>query len=708
MILTHSFQNLRFMRGSRAIAATLFLALLSICPLLHAQGTAFTYQGRLMESNAPANGSFEFEFSLYDAATGGTNLGTLTLEETPVVNGLFAVLLDFGPGKFNGQPRWLEIYARNDGAGGAGVVLTPRQMITAAPYAMVAGHAITAATATNLAGLIASNQLADGAVIGAKIQNGSIVNAHISPSAAIADTKLGTIATAGKVANSATTATSANSSNTIVLRNAFGSFTANAIEAKVGFIGNGSDLTGLDADSIQHGTLDTARLPSSVTLLGNTIEPSELAKPYQSGRLSVSNKAELSFLRVPFQVSFNPPFATPPVVTLGLQLNDQATDDQYRATLVSVTTTGFTAAVYTPAPETYPGLYPSGYGEGIADMVAVSNYFGVAIAQQFGSDTTNLNFAWQPTTPSISFWTNVTIVTNRQVRGPLSAATVSGNPALTYFDIPLNQYRYVRAANALGTSWGSPVSIGGPSNAHMSPLILVAGRPAMAYVDNTFGFSGQLRFLRANDSTGASWPAAGVIVTNVAGYRPSLALIGGMPAIAFFDYARNRLSFTIASNAAGTAWSPAVTVHCCQFSSPNVTLIDAGGIPAVLYNEENGASQRVVYRRADDAQGTNWSSAGYTPLEYSGYLPALGVCDGRPFALWNGVSYEQGLRYSQGLDAAGTQWTRNVNLNTEAVGGDIVARVIHGRLTVLNLQSSQLVLLQPFPDFNLNWSAIAP
>jgi hypothetical protein len=57
----------------------------------------------------------------------------------------------------------------------------------------------------------------------AAIGNGVIVNADINASAGIVDTKLATITTAGKVANSATTATSANTANAIVARDANGS-----------------------------------------------------------------------------------------------------------------------------------------------------------------------------------------------------------------------------------------------------------------------------------------------------------------------------------------------------------------------------------------------------------------------------------------------------------------------------------------------------
>jgi len=63
--------------------------------------------------------------------------------------------------------------------------------------------------------------------------DGSVTNAKVSASAAIADTKLATITTAGKVSNSATTATNANTANAIVARDASGNFSAGTITASL-------------------------------------------------------------------------------------------------------------------------------------------------------------------------------------------------------------------------------------------------------------------------------------------------------------------------------------------------------------------------------------------------------------------------------------------------------------------------------------------
>ncbi|MDQ7029822.1 MAG: hypothetical protein Q9O62_08615 [Ardenticatenia bacterium] len=102
-------------------------------------GTAFTYQGRLTDGGSPANGAYDFQFKLYDAATGGSQVGsTVTKDDVAVSDGLFTVDLDFGSGAFDGNARWLEIGVRPGGSTGAYTTLSPRQALTATPYALFA------------------------------------------------------------------------------------------------------------------------------------------------------------------------------------------------------------------------------------------------------------------------------------------------------------------------------------------------------------------------------------------------------------------------------------------------------------------------------------------------------------------------------------------------------------------------------------------
>ena len=70
-------------------------------------------------------------------------------------------------------------------------------------------------------------------VTSAMIVNDTITNDDINSAAAIVDTKLATISTAGKVSNSATTATANNNASTIVARDASGNFFAGTITANL-------------------------------------------------------------------------------------------------------------------------------------------------------------------------------------------------------------------------------------------------------------------------------------------------------------------------------------------------------------------------------------------------------------------------------------------------------------------------------------------
>ena len=90
---------------------------------------------------------------------------------------------------------------------------------------------------------IATAYIADSAVTSAKIADGAIVNADVNASAASVDTKLATIATSGKVSNSATTATNANTASAIVARDGSGDFSAGTVTAAL--TGNASTATAL-------------------------------------------------------------------------------------------------------------------------------------------------------------------------------------------------------------------------------------------------------------------------------------------------------------------------------------------------------------------------------------------------------------------------------------------------------------------------------
>lgn len=124
------------------VALVLILVALFQCSSVQAQGTTFTYQGRLNANGAPANGVYDFNFGLFSTSSGGSLIGSADpVPGVSVTNGLFTVPMDFGA-NFPGAARWLEIAVRTNG-GAVFTTLVPRQQLTPTPYAITAGSLVS-------------------------------------------------------------------------------------------------------------------------------------------------------------------------------------------------------------------------------------------------------------------------------------------------------------------------------------------------------------------------------------------------------------------------------------------------------------------------------------------------------------------------------------------------------------------------------------
>ncbi len=140
------------MKNLMLAGAVAVCGLTALLDCARGQSPAFNYQGRLLENGQPANGVYDFTFALYDASSGGAQVGvTLTNTAVGVTNGLFALGLDFG-GNFPGADRWLEIGVRK----GANpfTILGSRQKLTSTPYAITAANLTGGLPAVQLSGVV--------------------------------------------------------------------------------------------------------------------------------------------------------------------------------------------------------------------------------------------------------------------------------------------------------------------------------------------------------------------------------------------------------------------------------------------------------------------------------------------------------------------------------------------------------------------------
>lgn len=126
------------MRKMRFLGTLVFLSAATPFAIAQTpQGSNFTYQGQINLNDAPLNDTADFEFTLWDAAAAGNMIGAAAeISDIDVVGGLFTTDLDFGVDAFNGEARWLEIRVASPSGSNAFTTLSPRQPLTAAPYAI--------------------------------------------------------------------------------------------------------------------------------------------------------------------------------------------------------------------------------------------------------------------------------------------------------------------------------------------------------------------------------------------------------------------------------------------------------------------------------------------------------------------------------------------------------------------------------------------
>jgi LPXTG-site transpeptidase (sortase) family protein len=232
-------------------------------------------------------------------------------------------------------------------------------------------------------------------------------------------------------------------------------------------------------------------------------------------------------------------------------------------------------------------------GEWVGDFCSLAVVNGVPAISYFDTYQDNLKYVYATDANGSTWSSPQTLDSIGTVGAYTSLAVVNGSPAISYYDGTNDDLKFIRAMDASGAAWNTPQTLDSSGwVGQNTSLEVINGNPAISYYDHTHA---DLKFIRATDPSGTTWNSPQTLdSTGSVGELTSLVLIGGMPAIAYLDVSSGaKIKYIVGADLNGTTWNapefignPAIT------SGTFPSLASVGGVAAISYY--NGALQFII------------------------------------------------------------------------------------------------------------------
>ncbi|MCD6282169.1 PKD domain-containing protein [bacterium] len=412
------------------------------------------------------------------------------------------------------------------------------------------------------------------------------------------------------------------------------------------------------------------------------IEPvlTATAQGNYDGTLNVTNEAGED--SQPFNYTINPPPEAPEILDIG------PTGGEIGAEItISANVSGSTPLTYN---WDFDGASSTSSSDKAAPTITLTLTPGVyacslEVSNAYGTD--NEDFSMNVYS---SFEGVMLVVDSGGVQDPpdhvgshCNLISADGRPAISYRNSTDETLQYIRADDAYGKSWpASPKIIVSAHDAgDWSSMALVGGNPAISYYNDT---DDDLMFIGSYDAAGDAWWLVPVKVDemNNAGRHTRLAVVKSgehyVPAISYYTDTSSSLKYVYAQNPEGFEWNAPIVVDsgsCGVFNS----LANINGRPAISYRHYGNKELRFV--RADDESGSGWPDAPVVvENDHDPWYTCLFVANGNPAIVYQDDEAEN-LMFVRANDENGDTWGDPVILDD---GGDEVDTGQYTSLAVIN------------------------
>ncbi len=218
---------------------------------------------------------------------------------------------------------------------------------------------------------------------------------------------------------------------------------------------------------------------------------------------------------------------------------------------------------------------------------AISYYDATNGHLKFIRSNDNFGTEWEPA---------VVVDSSSGVGNDTDLGYIHGRYAISY-GTSSGSLKYVRASSFDATTWGTPIVLDARGTVGVqSSLEEINSQPAVVYID--YDVAGGLKYVRANDTDGISWPAPTLIDPRPnAGFYPSLHVLSYsyFPAVSYYNYATGDLDYLSALDMDGTTWGTPQTLDAAGdvgwYSS---TAVPMNGTPGIAYYDYSNTSLKYI------------------------------------------------------------------------------------------------------------------